>query len=96
MRRGTTTTLSFTTTRDLSGFETVVLTIRNKGRNLDFWRDRLAFDEEGFSLTLTQEETLSMAGTAEIQVRAVSADGVAVASDIAAVDVDRILKDGVL
>lgn len=96
MRRGTTPTLVFTPSRDLSDYARVILTLRNKGKNIDLEGERLQFSEGSFSVTLTQEETLALAGETEAQVRAITSDEVAIASDIVRIDVDRILKDGVI
>lgn len=98
MRRGTTPTIPFEVSADLSGYARVVLTMRSRasGKRIDLERDRLSFTEGGFEVTLTQEETLSMHGEAECQVRFADASGYAGATDIATVDFDRILREGVL
>lgn len=104
MRRGTTPTLEITPTvlvdgeeqvLDLSGYDTVVLTFKCACHELDIGKERLAFNEGVIAVTLTQEETLSFEGKAEMQVRAVK-DGVAIASSIVTVDFSRILMEGVL
>lgn len=98
MRRGTTPTIPFQTSVDLSGYERVVLTIKSKGKakQVDIERDRLEFAEGGFSVTLTQEETLAFSGKGECQVRFADASGYAGATSIAEIDFDRILKEGVI
>lgn len=104
MRRGTTPTLTITPTvlvdgeeqvLDLSGYDSVVLTFKNGGEEVDIAKDRLSFDEGVIAVTLSQEETLAFCGFAEMQIRAMK-DGVAIASDIATVDFSRILMEGVL
>lgn len=96
MRRGTTPTLTFTPTIDVSGFARVVLTIVGRDRTLDVEKDRMAFTGEGntFTVTLTQDETLSLGGPCEAQLRIVSSDGSARASEIVSFQVGRILKNG--
>lgn len=53
-------------------------------------------DSDTLTLKLTQAETLSLKEnrSTEIQIRAKTIDGDALASDIICVDTDRILKDG--
>lgn len=97
MRRGTTPTLTFTPTIDVSGFARVVLTIMGSDRTLDIEKERMAFgDGNSFTVTLTQEETLTLGGACEAQLRVASSDGSARASEIVSFRVGRILKNGVL
>lgn len=96
MRRGTTPTLNFTINNDLTGYARVILTLKGSGKQLDFESERLAVSSDSLSVTLTQEETLGFRGNAEAQVRAVTSEGVAVASDICELDFGRILKEGVI
>lgn len=96
MKRGTTPTLSFTTDTDLTSYERVILTFKCRGKTIDIEGERLSITPEGISLTLTQEETLTFIGTTNAQVRAVNAQGTAVASDICTVDFGPILKEGVI
>lgn len=55
-------------------------------------------DERKLSVRLTQEETLKLDCNCntEIQIRAKTLDGNVLASEIIAVNTDRILKDGVI
>lgn len=96
MRRGTTPTLTFTPTIDVSGYARVVLTIVGDRRTLDIEKDRMQFTGEGttFTVTLTQDETLTLGGTCEAQLRVASLDGSARASEIVTFDVGRILRNG--
>lgn len=99
MRRGTTPTLTLTVDADIVGWTCYVAmragchTILLEGERLDVTQSA----EEGstdIALTLTQEETLSMTcGPCEVQVRAAN-NGSAVATDIARIDVGRIIQDG--
>lgn len=72
---------------------------KTNGEVYTFENDRLQMSAEEdvttILLTLTQEETLAMQGSAEVQVRAIK-NGTAIATDIQRVDVGRILKDGVI
>lgn len=98
MKRGTTPTLTLTVDADIVGW-TVYASFRTNGKVYTFENDRLQMTSEDdvttILLTLTQEETLAMHGSAEVQIRAIK-DGTAIATDIQRVDVGRILKDGVI
>lgn len=95
MRRGTTPTLTFTPTIDVSGFARVVLTIVGSDRTLDIEKERMTFGEgNSFTVTLTQDETLTLGGGCEAQLRVASSDGMARASEIVSFEVGRILKGG--
>lgn len=98
MKRGTTPTLTLTVDADIVGW-TVYASFRTNGKVYTFENDRLQMTSEDdvttILLTLTQEETLAMHGSAEVQIRAIK-DGTAIATDIHRVDVGRILKDGVI
>lgn len=98
MKRGTTPTLTLTVDADITEW-TVYATFKTNGQEYTFENDRLQMTAEDdvttILLTLTQEETLAMYGSAEVQVRAIH-DGTAIATDIQRVDVGRILKDGVI
>lgn len=78
-----------------------ILKCNSKNREeITIGNDRLTVEvEEGIStvaFSLTQEETLALVpGKAEIQVRAIH-NGTAIATDIASVDVGRILLEGVI
>lgn len=98
MKRGTTPTLPLTVDADIVGW-TIYASFRTNGKVYTFENDRLQMTAEDdvttILLTLTQEETLAMHGSAEVQIRAIK-DGTAIATDIQRVDVGRILKDGVI
>lgn len=100
MRRGTTPTLTLTVDAEIADW-TLYVALRNGCNTIIIDGERLqATQADGSTdivLTLTQEETLAMhTGDCELQVRAVNAGGTAVATDIARVDVGRIIQDGVL
>lgn len=96
MRRGTTPTLTFTTDMDLTQFSRVILTLKGSNQQIDLEAERLSVASDSLSCTLTQEETLRFKGSVEAQVRAISSEGTAVASDICKLDFKRILKEGVI
>lgn len=78
----------------------VVVTLKNGGTQVDLQRDLLDIKhtDDGCSVTfaLTQEQTLAFDWMKEvkIQLRAKDASGRAIATDIASVAVDDIVKDG--
>ena len=99
MRRGTTPTLTLTVDADLTGHH-VYVTLQNAGSLLTLENDRLDIDVASgtttIGLTLTQDETLAFCDCpAEVQVRAIK-DGVAIATDIRHVAVNRILLEGAI
>lgn len=97
MRRGTTPTLTLTVDAELVGWACFVA-IRSGCYTTIIEGERLDVSQEDgtttIELTLTQEETLALrVGACEIQVRAAH-NGSAVATDIARIDVGRIIQDG--
>lgn len=90
--------MTLTVDADISDW-TVYASFKANGEVFTFENDRLQMTAEDdvttILLTLTQEETLAMHGSAEVQVRAIK-NGTAIATDIQRIDVDRILKDGVI
>lgn len=64
MSRGTTPTIQFECDADLSAYQRVVLTFRAGCgcESVDIEKGRITFVEGGFSVTLTQEETLRLGG----------------------------------
>ena len=99
MIRGTTPTITLELDADLSDW-VVYVTMKGIGGTVEISGDRLEYGESdgGYTVTygLTQRETLKLKpGKCEVQIRAVK-DGTAVATDIAKLDVGRILKEGVI
>ena len=99
MRRGTTPVIPLVVYADLTGW-TIYATLRNAGNLLTISNDRIEVSySEGkteVAFSLTQEETLAFSvGTCEVQIRAIK-DGTAIATDIANLDVGRILLEGVI
>ena len=99
MRRGTTPTITLTVDADIHEY-TVHVALKNGCNTLILENDRLTMSvSEGVTsvtFTLTQEETLSLGpGTASVQVRAIH-NGVAVATDIQAVNIGNVIEGGVI
>ena len=101
MRQGTTPTYTLT----ISGYDltdkTVFVSIRARGKLIVLSGDRLPIGNESsvsaIVFTLTQEETLSLGvGQGEVQVRFIDAQGVAKATDIKPITIERILQPGVI
>lgn len=105
MRRGTTPINTFTTDVDLQEATVFIsyeqrglVVIEKTGEDLSF--GSVVHDEDvAYTITveLTQEETLALVpGKVDIQIRAVFADGSAIASNIVSTTAERILKEGVI
>lgn len=96
MRRGTTPTYTLTVDTDLTGW-TCYVALRSAGRRLDLGMDRLEVvggEQSTVGFELTQAETLGFRpGRCEVQLRAAKGDA-AIATDIAQLEVGRILRDG--
>lgn len=99
MIRGTTPTLEFTFPFEVNILSDCFITL-TQGDVVVVEKCLSDCIKEGRMLTvcLTQEETLKLdcAYNTEIQIRAKTAMGEAIASDIFTVSTDRILKDGVI
>lgn len=104
IRRGTTPSITLNITgvdlSDASVWPTVIVTVENGSNIFDVNRDRLtiAKTDAGCSVTfaLTQAQTLLMHKLQKtlVQLRAKDVDGHAIASEIASVTVEDIVKDG--
>lgn len=99
MRRGTTPTIKATVVglQDVE-IDEIYLTVKQLGVEIEKSGSDIVVDGDEISVTLTQQETLSLAGgsSAAIQVRVLSKNGTAYASNIVTVPVGEILKDGVI
>ena len=100
MRRGTTPTHTFTIPDEVSvpAMQVIYITYAQFGRTvLEKDIDDIAINNQNLVVTLTQEETLSFKdGTATIQIRCRSNEGVAYASDIKTLKVETVQKKGVI
>ena len=85
---------------DASVWPTVIVTVENVHNSFDVERDGLVIvsNDSGCSLTfaLTQAQTLALSVMRPIyvQLRAKDADGNAIASPMASVEVEDVIKDG--
>lgn len=99
MIRGTTPTLEFVIPFDTVLLAEAYVTLSQNGATvLDKALNECSCDENKLSVRLTQEETLMLKCDCitEIQIRAKTQTGDAVASNIVRVPTGRILKDGVI
>ncbi len=105
MYRGTTPTLylELETELDLSGVSEMWVTLKSPSVEITkyFSKGEVVLDNEKKEITvaLSQEETLKMyTGEVEVQVRFRIGDenGLAYATDTATVDIQKVLKDGVI
>lgn len=102
--RGTTPSITLNLTgvdlSDASVWPTVIVTVENGCSTFDMNRDKLAIakTDAGCTVTfaLTQAQTLLMRQLQNtlVQLRAKDADGHAIATDIASVGVEDVIKDG--
>lgn len=102
--RGTTPSITLNLTgvdlSDASVWPTVIVTVENGRSTFDVTRDNLtiAKTEAGSSVTfaLTQHQTLLMHNLQKtlVQLRAKDAGGNAIASPMASIDVEDVIKDG--
>lgn len=106
MYRGTTPTftLQLNSDLDLTSMEQIWVTFKNKSAEVTYEKDDVTIDAENCTITvhMTQEDSLKfqtcgvLQGKIELQVRLLDNQGVASASNIAEVDLLRILKEGVI
>lgn len=99
MIRGTTPTLEFTIPFDTSLLAEAYVTLsQNQTVVIDKALEDCTCDDRKLTVRLTQEETLKLDCNCktEIQIRARTNSGDAIASDIITVNTKRILKDGVI
>lgn len=98
MRRGTTPTLKIRIKgADLSEFESIYVTIRQGNTEVTKTIDELEVGGDTIYAFFTQEDTLKFHhSSAWVQMRAVTKDGLAVASNIRMIEMKDILKDGVI
>lgn len=99
MKRGTTPQLKFILPFKVEEVETGFITLVQFGETIaeKSWAE-CAKEDTAVVATLTQEETLKLKDNfyTEIQVRVKTVGGLALASDIFKLPVDKILKEGVI
>lgn len=101
MYRGTTPTLYLELETDLELEEVAEMWVTFKTPSVEVTKtlDEIIIDTETnvVTVTLTQEDTLSLyRGIAEVQVRIRMNSDLAYASEIAQIDVEKVLKEGVI
>lgn len=99
MIRGTTPTLEFTLPFDVSTLMLAYITFSQSGaEKVEKTLDDCEKNGNKLIVKLTQEDTLALSSGdhTEIQIRAKTFDGEAIASNIIRDRTDRILKDGVI
>lgn len=100
MHRGTTPTLEIKLTGiDVSKLESIYITLKQYKKQVTKEMQDITVDEISNTLyvPLSQEDTLSLArGYVYVQMRAVTKEGLAVASNIAMKTMEEILKEGVI
>lgn len=99
MYRGTTPTIQIAITgMDLSNVEKMSIAMQQYTNLIEKGKDDVEITDNIIKFSLTQEETISLKapGKVRVQIRAVLNGGVAVASGIKELDVNSIIKDGIL
>lgn len=100
MIRGTTPTLEIKITGiDVSELESIYITLSQHQKQVTKSTEDITIDEITNTLyaPLSQEDTLTLSrGYVYVQMRAVTKDGLAVASDIKTTTMEEILKEGVI
>lgn len=102
--RGTTPSITLNITgvdlSDAGVWPTVIVTVGNGRNTFDVYRDKLVIANTDAGCTLTFEFTqaqtlaLSVMRPVQVQLRAKDADGHAIASPIASVEVEDVIRDG--
>lgn len=96
-RRGTTPTHTFNVDVDLRQCEVVYLTYRQGNVSLDKPKEELVITADKIEVYLSQKDTLKFKPKeVQAQIRARFPDGTAIASNIMTLDMDAILKEGVI
>ena len=98
MRQGTTPTIVINVNNiDLTELKSVYITFEQDGYLLRKDMSQIEIEDDEIRITLTQEETLKFKkGIVNVQLRAITQDGLAIASSIATNTVHRILDKEVI
>lgn len=99
MRRGTTPTISVDLDFDTDEAQEVWFTIKQGKTEITKEKGDIIKTDNGFEVTLTQSETLELdenGPACMAQVRILTPEGKAIASNVVYIDVEQILKDGVI
>lgn len=98
IRRGTTPTVRFTTTVTQSDVESIYITFEQDGETVvEKDGSSVVWNEDGFTIHLSQDETLGFkTGFANVQIRAKLLASQATATQILPVEIENVLKSGVI
>ena len=99
IQRGSTPTHIFNTNIDLENIKTLFITYNQKKKKiLEKTLDDCTIEDKTISVRLSQEDTLAFddKNDVEIQIRIKFLSDDAIASNIVTVDVNRVLKEGVI
>lgn len=98
MIRGTTPTFTFNLPFDVSNVKSAYITLKSNGVEVEKGLEDCTLSETTIATTLTQEETLKLPKNrrAQIQLRVLTNDNNAFATEIFTVEVADILKEGVI
>lgn len=98
MRRGTTPTLKIKVNgANIQQFSKIYVTFRQGETEVTKTNEEIDIKENVLSIWMSQEDTLKFVhGHVDVQLRAVTESGVAVASGIKMLFMDEILKEGVI
>lgn len=102
MTRGTTPTIIISTNSNPAEFASMYVTFKQGSIELTKGTDQLRIEGNRIQVFLDQNDTLmfkangSKAGSVMVQLRAITSEGIAVASNIKSIPVSAILKEGVI
>ena len=98
MIRGTTPTFIFNLPFDVSNIKSAYITIKSRGTEVEKAVTDCSLNGTTITVKLTQEETLALPESqiAGVQLRVLTNDNDALASDVFPIKVEEILKEGVI
>lgn len=98
MIRGTTPTFIFNLPFDVSNIKSAYITIKSRGTEVEKAVTDCSLNGTTITVKLTQEETLALPESqiAGVQLRVLTNDNEALASDVFPIKVEEILKEGVI
>lgn len=98
MIRGTTPTFIFNLPFDVSNIKSAYITIKSRGTDVEKAVTDCSLNGTTITVKLTQEETLALPESqiAGVQLRVLTNDNEALASDVFPIKVEEILKEGVI
>ena len=98
MIRGTTPTLTFNLPFETSLLKSAYITVKSQNVEIEKTIDDCELTENSIATTLSQEETLQLPKDyrVKVQLRVLTKDGKALATDVYIVELKTILKEGVI